>query len=70
MLVTFFLMSISSMSHVDFKKCLCGYVDFKGQWPLDKSHSRLRDGYVCNFYLLGNWPVLIGQSRTRDVVNI
>ena len=33
MSVIFFLMSISYMSHVDFKKCLCRPVNFKGQGP-------------------------------------
>ena len=34
MSVIFFLMSISSMSHVDLKKCPCRPVKFKGQVPL------------------------------------
>ena len=31
--VNIFLMSIGSMSHVDFKKMLCRPVGFKGQGP-------------------------------------
>ena len=33
MSVIIILMSISSMSHVDLKKCPCRPVDFKGQGP-------------------------------------
>ena len=51
MSVIFFLLLVSSMSHVDFKKWLCHHVDFKGQGPLSdvnvsfpiKPHSVLGD---------------------------
>ena len=33
MLIVFFLMSIGSMSHVEFKKQPCRPVEFKGQGP-------------------------------------
>ena len=33
MSVVFFLMSISSIAHVDFEKLLCRCVEFKGQRP-------------------------------------
>ena len=36
-------MSLSPMSHVEFKKCPCRPVDFRDQWPL----SRFEVDSVC-----------------------
>ena len=44
MSVIFILMSISSMSHVDFKKCPCRPVDFKGQGPSIRPLPREKSG--------------------------
>ena len=37
-----FLMSLGSMSHVDFKKSPCHHVEFRGQWPCRSHHIATR----------------------------
>ena len=41
------LMSINSLSHVDFKKCLCPPVNFKGQGPLPTFYSNVHKVLGC-----------------------
>ena len=40
-------MSQSPMSHVKFKKCPCGPVDFRGQGPCDYSPPACVEHWVC-----------------------
>ena len=59
MSVIFFLMLISSMSHVAFKKYLCRRVDFKSQGSL-----HWRDKLP-----VGGVPVLFSKAREASLSN-
>ena len=63
MSIIYFLMSISSMSHVDFKKWPCRPVEFKGQGPSYYPGGRIQ------FYIMYVSSTICGSIKDNKIID-